>query len=172
VDEWEHKDLNYTTGRIMAIHNDYKVSKSIIDEDGIGAGPLDTLTHGRKLDHFVGFRNPSIGYEKNKHYSNPRTVNAYKLKNMLLQDHVCLKDQKTIDELLTLKYEFDHQQRRVLVSKDKMRKLGVKSPNRADACIMAISLIGEAKQKQDEQYEPKHVPLSSEDNLFQIAGIR
>ena len=171
VDEWEHRDLNYTTGRILEIANQYRVDLSAIDEDGFGSGPLDTLTHGRKLDYFKGFRNPSISYHDNKQFGNPRTINAYKLKDMLMQGHLCIKDQKTIDELLTIKYEFDHQQRRLLVSKDKMRKDGIKSPNRADAVIMAASLIGQVKERQDEQYAPQQYGSSKEDNLFKIAGV-
>ena len=172
VDEWEHRDLNYTTGRILSIANEQKVDMCAIDEDGIGSGPLDTLRNGRGLEYFTGFRNPPIGYQDNKHFGNNRTVNAYKLKDMLTAGHVCVKDQKTIDELLTIKYSFDHNQRRILISKDKMRKDGIKSPNRADAIIMATSLIGQVKEKQDEQYVARETPQSQEDNLFKIAGIR
>lgn len=172
VDEWDHRDLNYTTGRIYQITNEYHVDRAAIDADGLGAGPFDTLFAGRGDQRFVGFTNPVLSYEKNKSFVNPRTVNAYKLKDMFQQDHLCLKDQKTIDELLTLRYTFDHQQRRVLISKDKMRKDGIKSPNRADALIMAVSLAGEAKERQEEQYEPAHQFASKEDNLFQLAGIR
>lgn len=172
VDEWEHKDLNYTAGRILMITNDYNVDLAAIDEDGMGAGPLDSLKRGRGLDYFVGFKNPAIGYQSNKSYGNNRTVNAYKMKDALIKGHRHVKSQKAIDELLTLRYEFDHNQRRILVSKDKMRKDGVKSPNIADACIMAESLIGQVKSKQDRQYEPNISQYSKEDNLFGIAGIR
>lgn len=171
-DEWEHKDLNYTTGRILMITNDYNVDMAAIDEDGIGSGPLDSLKKGRGLDYFVGFRNPTIGYQENKSFGNRRTVNAYKLKNGLVAGHRHIKTQKAIDELLTIKYGFDNNQRRILVSKDKMRKDGVKSPNIADACIMAESLIGQVIQKQESQYEPQIRNYSNEENLFKIAGIR
>jgi len=172
VDEWEHKDLNYTTGRILSISAENNADKSIIDEDGIGAGPLDTLKKGRGLDSFVGFRNPAISYTENKSYGNNRTVNAYKLKNMVMKGHICIPDDKTIEELLTLKYTFDHNQRRILVSKEKMRKDGVKSPNRADALIMAVSLIGEVKEKQTRQYEGHMPAYSKEENLLNLAGVR
>jgi hypothetical protein len=71
-----------------------------------------------------------------------------------------------------MKYTFDHNQRRILVSKDLMRtKFGIKSPNKADALIMAVSLVGEIKYHQDRQYY--RVPLESkEGDLFQIAGVK
>lgn len=172
-DEWDHKDLNYTTGRILMITNDHRVDMSAIDEDGLGAGPLDSLKKGRGLDYFVGFRNPAISYQENKSFGNLRTVNAYKLKDGLVKGHRHIKTQKCIDELLTIKYGFDHNQRRILVSKDKMRKDGVKSPNIGDAAIMAESLIGQVVQKQERQYEPSvNRNYSKEDDLFQIAGVR
>ena len=77
-----------------------------------------------------------------------------------------------MDELLIIKYTFDYNQRRVLVSKDKMKKDGFKSPNLADAVIMAVSLIGQVKQKQDSQYEPNVPAYSKDENLFKIAGVR
>lgn len=172
VDEWEHKDLNYTTGRILAISAEYDLAMAAIDEDGMGAGPLDTLRKGRGLDYFTGFRNPAIGYQEDKFFGNNRTKYAYKLKNALVSGHRHIKTQKAIDECLTIKYGFDHNQRRILVSKDKMRKDGVKSPNIADAIIMAESLIGTVKEKQDRQYEPRINQEAREENLFNIAGIR
>lgn len=171
VDEWEHKDLNYTTGRILLIAGLQEVMKSKIDEDGIGAGPLDTLNKGRGLEQFVGFRNPVLGYKDNKDFGNPRTANAYKLKDMVTAGHIAITNDKLIEELITLKYTFDHQQRRILVSKEKMRKDGIKSPNLADALIMAVSLVDDVQAQQDNQYRPQNRSARDE-NLFSLAGIR
>lgn len=171
VDQWEHKDLNYTTGRILMTANNQGADKSIIDEDGIGAGPLDTLNKGRNLDSFVGFRNPTLSYDSNKEFGNIRTANAYKLKDMIVNGHIVITDENLIKELTTLKYTFDHNQRRMLISKEKMRADGVPSPNLADALIMAVSLIGEINYKQEHQYQ-RQPQYSKEDNLFNLAGVR
>jgi phage terminase large subunit len=171
IDQWDHKDLNYTTGRILITSTNQNSTKCIIDEDGIGAGPLDTLNKGRGLEHFVGFRNPSISYDKNKFYANNRTANVYKLKDMILKGHICIKDDVLLNELETLRYTFDHNQRRILIPKDVMKvKFKIKSPNVADALIMAVSLIGEELDKQDRQYAPVS-RNTSDDNLFAIAGV-
>jgi len=170
-DEWEKKDLNYTAGRILMISNEYNVSMCAIDEDGMGAGPLDSLRKGRGLDYFVGFRNPSISYQEDKFYGNVRTRNSYKLKEALVSGHRHIKTQKLIEECLTLKYTFDNNQRRILISKDKMKKDGVKSPNLADALIFCESLIGVVKERQVNQYEPNNPKYASEDNLFKLAGV-
>lgn len=171
VDQWDHKDLVFTQGKIADIVRQYKVDKAIVDEDGIGAGPLDNLRYGTK-DLYTGFRNPALGYDKDKFYGNPRTVNTYKVKDLLLKRHLCIIDDALLNELETLRYEYDNQQRRILVSKDKMKRLGVKSPNMADALIMAVSLIETIKTQQDNQYGHVITRKPQSDNLFEIAGIR
>lgn len=171
VDQWGHTDLNTTTGRILTTDLNLNSTKSIIDEDGIGAGPLDTLNKGRNLEHFVGFRNPVISYSDDKFYANRRTANTYKLKDMLLKGHLHIADDALLAELETLRYTFDHNQRRILISKDKMRKDGYKSPNMADALIMAVSLIGDIKYQQDNQYVNRR-QVAQEESLFGIAGVR
>ena len=173
IDQWEKKDLNFTTGRILHTSNEQNVAKAIIDEDGLGAGPFDTLSKGRGLEYFVGFRNPVIGYKENKEFANPRTANAYKARKMLMDGHLHVTDDRLIDELMSIKYTFDHSQRRILVSKEKMRSDGFKSPNMADALIMAVSLIGTVKEQQDQKYQSKaNTQYSPDENLFNIAGIR
>lgn len=172
IDQWDHRDLNYTTGRILTTSSEQQATKSIVDEDGIGAGPLDTLNKGRGLENFVGFRNPPLAYKTNRFFGNNRTVNAYKLKELVEKGHIIIEHEDLIRELCTLKYTYDHYQRKILVSKEKMRKDGVKSPNLADALIMAISLIGDINYKQMEQYQIMQPQYSKEDSLFANAGIR
>ena len=171
IDQWEHKDLNYTTGRIFSTSNEQRVDKSIIDEDGIGAGPLDNLNKGRQLANYVGFRNPPLSYEENKFFGNRRTLNAFKVKDMVAKGWLCISNDDLIDELMTLKFTYDNHQRRILVSKEKMRKEGIKSPNLADALIMVVSMIGEINYAQDIQYY-RQPAYAKETNFMADAGIR
>lgn len=170
VDEWRKMDLNFTTGRILTLANEDRLDMSIIDEDGMGAGPLDSIKKGRGREDFVGFRNPAYGYGTNSFFGNPRTENTYKLKEMISAGHLHITDDQLIEELLSIKYTFDHNQRRILISKDKMKKDGIKSPNKADALIMAASLIGKVQKKQETQY--RRVPqYSKEADLFKTIGV-
>jgi hypothetical protein len=125
------------------------------------------------LDQFVGFRNLSLGFDKDKGYANVRTAGAYKLKEFVGKGHICITDEETIRELCTLKYAYDHYQRKVLVSKDQMRtKYGIKSPNLADALIMAVSQIGEINYQQQQIYQIRQPQYSKESNLFSHAGLK
>ena len=171
VEQWEHKDLDYTTGRILSTSNLHHVNDNIIDEDGIGSGPLDFITQGRKRDDFRGFRNSAYSFQDNAFYANPRTAAAFKLKEYVSKGWIAIPDEGLIQELMTIRYKFTNDGRRILISKDEMRKKGVKSPNMADAALMAASLIQEIKESQDYQYRPRHRSNDAE-NLFQIAGVR
>lgn len=172
IQEWGQRDTVYTSGMFLEIYNQYDCSHAVIDEDGIGGPVLDSLNKGRGLNSFVGFRNPSISYNDNKDFANNRTVNTYKLKDMVSKGHIAITQDSLIKELVTLRYTYDHQQRKILLSKDQMRKDGVKSPNQADALIMAVSLVNEVKESQDKQYVPRGNYNAPDDNLFSIAGVR
>lgn len=170
VEQWDHKDVIYTTGRINSIVNERNIDRAIIDADGLGGPYYDIMVKGREKI-YTEFHNINLSYEKNNDYANPRTVNTYKIKDMFLKGHLCIPDEGLLDELETLRYEYDSSQRRVLISKDKMRKLGVKSPNMADALIMSATLMFEARQRQENEYRPRRNEDSS-DSLFKIAGVR
>jgi Phage terminase large subunit len=174
VDEWEKKDLDYTIGRIVATSADIKSTGNIIDEDGMGAGPLDVINAKIKEqeDKYKGFTNPSYSYEENKSYGNPRTAAAFKLKDLILKSWISLTNEDLCQELQTLRYTFANDGRRILISKEKMRAEGIKSPNKADALLMAITLIGAVKEKQDRQYQTNKPQYVKEDNLFKLAGVR
>ena len=173
ADQWDNKDLNYTAGRILTTATQQMMDRAVIDEDGIGAGPLDTLQKGRQLDYFVGFKNLPYSFSTNKEYGNARTAAAYKLKELVANGHICITDEDTIRELCTLKYTYDHYQRKILISKDKMRqKFQIKSPNLADAVLMAVTQIGNIRYDQMEKYQTRQPQYSKEDNLFKMAGVR
>ena len=171
-EQWDHKDLDYSTGRILSIANSNKIDDSIIDEDGIGSGPLDTITKGRKREDFRGFRNCGYSYEDNKEYANQRTEAAFIVKSMINKGQIGGLSEEVIQELMTLRYKYTNDGRKILISKEEMRKKGVKSPNLADAMLMAVSIIDEVVIKQDNYYLNIRNRRPQTDNLFQIAGVR
>lgn len=171
VEQWGHTDLDATTGRILSTSNQHHIDDNIIDEDGIGSGPLDFIQKGRKREDFRGFRNSMLSEEQDKDYANPRTRAAFKLKEYVNKGWIAIPDEELIQELMTLRYKYGNDGRKVLISKEEMRKKGFKSPNLADACLMATSLIGEVKEAQDSQYRP-YYKVDVNDNLFQLAGVR
>lgn len=175
-EQWEKKDLDYTTGRILSLSATHNNDYNIIDEDGLGGGPLDFIQRGRKRDDFEGFRNIKYSFGANRFFANPRTAAAFKLKEMVSKGFIQIPDEEVIQELMTLRYKFENDGRRRLISKDEMRKEGVKSPNLADALLMAVSLIDDVKAYQDRETAEKYGITdqygAEEENLFKLAGIK
>jgi len=173
VEEWGHKDLDYSTGRILSISMSNRVDDNIIDEEGMGAGPTDTICHGKGREDFEGFRNKTYGFDDNKEFANARTMAAFKLKDLVKKGFIRIMDEKTIQELMTLRYRYTNDGRKILLSKDEMRKHGIASPNRADACLMAVTLIGKVRKEQENMYtRPRQNQVARETSLFGIAGVR
>ena len=175
-EQWEKKDGDYTIGRIQSIVNTIHSEFNIVDEDGLGGPMLDVIN--AKIDNpdkkYKGFRNPPISYDKNKFYGNHRTECIFKLKDMIVKNWLSGLDDEICEELMTLKFVYQTDGRRILVSKEKMRAEGIKSPNLVDALIMAVSLIGEINYKQlgQNNFNYRQPQYSKECNLFQQAGIR
>jgi hypothetical protein len=175
-EQWEKKDGDYTIGRIQSIVNTIHSEFNIVDEDGLGGPMLDVIN--AKIDNpdnkYKGFRNPPISYDKNKFYGNHRTECIFKLKDMVTKGWLSGLDDELCEELMTLKFVYQTDGRRILVSKEKMRAEGIKSPNLADALLMAVSLIGEINYKQlgQNNFNYRQPQYSKECNLFEQAGIR
>lgn len=173
AEQWDHKDLDYTTGRILSISNQTNANDSIIDEDGLGSGPLDFIQKGRKREDFKGFRNTQLSFKENKDYGNCRTLAAFKAKDYIQKGWIGGLTEELIQELMTIRYRYTNDGRKELISKEVMRnKYKIKSPNLADAFFMAISVIGTVKEQQNNQYYYHRNTVSKEENLFSIAGIR
>ncbi len=111
----------------------------VIDDDGVGGGVCDRLGE-MKIDH-IRFRNIILTGE-NLLYGNTRTQAAFTLQELLQADYIKLYDDpEMIDQLMTLKYFYRSDKIKLLVPKEVMRKKGIKSPDRADALIMAVHCI-------------------------------
>jgi hypothetical protein len=60
-----------------------------------------------------------------------------------------LNSHALIDQLLTIRYKYTSKGQKAIISKDEMRKEGIKSPDMADALMMAISCISKAGQRKE-----------------------
>ncbi len=176
VEEWGKVSADETEGRIRNICRSKDVDDKIIDEDGLGSMTFDYLNKEARQaglkPEFIGFRNIAYSFDENKFYGNPRTEAAFSLKHLIAKGHIRIIDEKTIQELMTLRYRYLPDGRRILISKDEMRREGIPSPNRADALLMASSLIKGVFKKQETMYRPRQRPVLRETSLFGIAGVR
>jgi len=143
---WEHiyqdtkrnKDTMWTTGQICDLQRRFNVDLTVVDEGGIGGGVIDRLT---ELTHPVIAFDGSVK-AKFERYSNARSQGYFDLKELLERGHLkLLNDPALLEQLLNIRFKYKSSGQRAIISKDEMRKEGVKSPDRADALMMAVSQI-------------------------------
>jgi len=155
VNTWEQifkeshsgKDLMWTVGRFIDLRREFKVGIGVVDSDGLGGGAVDRLKElSITIVEFQGGQKP----KEEEYFSNRRTEGYFKLKEMVDNGYLkILNDHSQIDELLTIRYKYTSKGQKAIISKDDMRKVGIKSPDMADALMMAVSCVNKAMIKQE-----------------------
>jgi hypothetical protein len=130
-----HWDLMQTTGYILELKRQFRFDAVVIDDVGIGGGVTDRL----KEQRFPPI--PFIANEKSGNilYSNKRDEGYFLMKDYFMKGYLkILNDVELMEQLLSIKFKYKSNGKKTILSKDEMRKDGLKSPDRADALMMAI----------------------------------
>ena len=130
-----NKSLMETTGKIIELRRDFDVDLVVIDDTGVGGGVTDRLSE-MNIEVI-----PFNGAEKsvNPKYLNRRCEAYYKLKEWFDKGWLkILADKGLQDQLLSIQFKYRSDDKKQIISKDEMRKDGLKSPDRADALMMAV----------------------------------
>lgn len=139
IEAHRNKDLMWTVGRYVDMRQEFNIGFGAIDDDGIGGGVTDRLKQlGVRVKAFRGGEKA----ENNEQYANRRTEGYMRLKEMIEKGYLkILNDDMLTDQLLTIRYKYNHKNQKIILSKDEMRKKGIKSPDRADALMMCASVM-------------------------------
>ena len=144
--EWEQilceahkkKDTAWTTGRFIDIKREFHIDVGIVDDDGVGGGVTDQLKEIQmKVEAFRG----GLPAKDTETYFNRRAEGFFILKDMISKGYLkIINNPALIDELMTIKFKYNNKGQRQIVSKDEMRKQGLKSPDLADSLMMSCSM--------------------------------
>ena len=171
-ERWRKVDLMDTVGRAIDLKARFEANLVIVDGDGLGAGVVDRLNEvTRDILEYRGGKPPA----NPKDHFNKRTEDYLNVKDLVQRRWLKLNDEGTIQQLMTIRYKFNSKGQKQILSKEDMRKKDVKSPDDADALMMACSEI-----KNINQYTGRRVThnmsakpeYSSSADLFKIGGIR
>ena len=145
IETHRQKDLMWTVGRIIDIRRELNIDAVIVDDDGLGGGVTDRL---KQLNINVY---PFKGGEKAndfEEYANRRAEGFFELKQAITKGNLRISNNHSaIDQLLTIKYKYTGRNLKAIVSKDVMKKEGLKSPDMADALMMAWTGVGKTAKK-------------------------
>jgi len=163
VNTWEQifkeshigKDLMWTVGRFIDLRKEFQCNIGVVDSDGLGGGVVDRLKElSIEIIEFQGGQKP----KEEDYYGNRRTEGYFRLKEMIDNGYLkILTDHSQIDELLTVRYKYTSKGQKLIISKDEMRKEGIKSPDEADALMMAVSVTTKTLVKKEFTPQPRRV---------------
>ena len=130
-------DTMQLAGRVSAAIREHEPTQLCIDEVGVGAGVVDRL---RELGHSVRGVNVANKARQEKTYMNLRAEGYWTLAERFSSGRISIpSDNQLIGELAAMRYGYDNQTNRLKIeSKDEMRKRGLRSPDIADALMLAF----------------------------------
>ena len=129
-------DTMKLTGHVVDAIKEADPEDVVVDEVGIGAGVVDRLKElGYKVD---GVNVGRASHDPNR-FANLRAEGYWNLRQMITNGEVFLpSDKELMGELAALKYSFNSTGQLLVESKDDMRKRGIRSPDKADALMLAF----------------------------------
>ena len=129
-------DTMKLTGHVVDAIKEADPDDVVVDEVGIGAGVVDRL---KELGYKVDGINVGRAAHDPSRFANLRAEGYWNLRQMITSGEVFLpSDKELMGELAALKYSFNSTGQLLVESKDDMRKRGVRSPDKADALMLAF----------------------------------
>lgn len=142
---WQGQSTTQTSGKVAAMANTYgsRVATIRVDVVGVGAGVADQLrSEGFPIqDVNVGWAPSAVRVDKDTpEPANLKAEMYWGLRDVLRTGAMNgLVDELTISQLVGVKYGYDTRGRLVIESKEQARRRGVKSPDRAEALLLAFT---------------------------------
>lgn len=152
----EHKSLMDTAGRLTAIRKKHDAQIIAVDVIGIGSGIVDALNEiGEPVLAINSSAKPTIESNQTK-YFNLRSQIWLEAGKKFADGHVSLhnvNDLTLSSQLNSVKYDFAHNGRQQVESKDEIKKRLGRSPDRGDAFVMGIYAIEYVERLDAKEYE-------------------
>lgn len=138
IESYKGKDLMHTCGRIKDLKLTHEVDQVVVDDDGLGGGVSDRLIE--EGERVIKFKAAEKAYRDE--FLNRRIECYWNLRELMrLGFFEIMGEEDLVEQLASLKYRYKSNGRKFLESKDDAKKRGVKSPDKADALMMAASVI-------------------------------
>jgi len=140
ISEDHNPDTMQTAGKVAAARKQTKATKVKIDEIGIGRGVVD---RGKELGlPFVGI-NVSETPDDSESFVNRRAENWWNVRERFETGNIDIdeNDHALLAELVSLRFKRTSSGKIQIESKEEAMRRGVKSPNRADALMLAFAEV-------------------------------
>jgi hypothetical protein len=148
IDKWQKLSIIESGDRVARAMIEHKPDYVIIDGSGVGGGLIDYLAKLGK-SNIIEFNGGSKPDDKNR-FTNARAETWYRMKTYLEASAELPKDNDLDNELTTIEYGYNDQERLVMESKEEMKNRGIASPDHADALAMTFYKREQLMSKPDE----------------------
>jgi len=149
LEVYHGQDTMVTTGRVIAmakeLMQEYGKPKCVvkIDDDGVGGAVTDRLREIVKEESLhidvIDCHNGGVPKDK-EHYEDWGTESWAHLRDLLQEGEIeLMDDEDLVGQLSTRKYTLTSKGKIKLESKKDMKKRGLRSPDRADAVVLAFA---------------------------------
>jgi len=135
IEGWQGKETTKTVGKIIKLYKQFNCVKVMVDDTGVGGGVTDMLNEQNYDVVGVNFGSSPIDTDR---FDNLKTEIFWNLREDFESGTIDLiKNDKLLEELPSLMYEITSRGKMKIVGKDKMKKMGIRSPDYADALAIA-----------------------------------
>lgn len=137
IESWMHQDTTWSAGRVAELAREENPVAIYVDEIGVGAGVVDPL----RANHFnvVGVVSSERAH-KEQVYANRRAELYCQLADHFTDGSIVIPEHpKLCSQLSSIKFKYDTHHRKIIESKDDIRRRGGHSPDYADALMLAYS---------------------------------
>ena len=133
---WRDKPLTEVVGKTLDLVREFRPDIVVIDDCGMGGGVTDRLSEQRVApEAFVGNEKA----QANNMYVNKRSEGFFRMQKFFNDGDIKIMNDPVLQEqLLQIRYKYNSNNIKSIVTKDEMRKDNLKSPDRADALMMAL----------------------------------
>jgi len=135
IEAVQGKDTVEVHNKALSLYNEYNCECVTVDDTGVGGGVTDML---RRDDLNVA---AFIAAEKPMNDTNYRNLKAemyFDMSKQFSKDRIKMPEHNQLKaDLLNIRYEIDLQGKLIIVSKEKMKKAGINSPDFGESLMIA-----------------------------------
>ncbi len=136
---WGHQDSVYTAGRTSRLIKEHRVSRTYVDVVGLGAGVFDTLKHSLDGEYKVIEYNSGAEPVDKEHNFNLRAEGYWDFSRKVSDGEIDLPDHDKLKaQFADIRYTYNGRGQLQVEKKEDAKARGSKSPDIADAVMMAF----------------------------------
>jgi hypothetical protein len=151
---FKNKDTVWTSGYAIELERRFNLDLIVVDDVGVGGGVTDNLKSNRA--RVIPFIANAEAIKKDA-YVNLDTEGFYNLKEFLERGWLKIIDDLVLaEQLLSMRFKYKANGIKAMITKDEMRKLNLKSPDRAKALMMAVWGYDKKAEEDDDIRLPKY----------------